>query len=121
MAGIVFLKTNELARVVEFYRDEVGMKTWLEQPDICILAHGNLLLGFHAQPEADTQGMFTFFFRTAAEVDVMYARLKSCATTVPKTNERYRIYHFFGKDPEGRAIEFQAFLHPVEAPGGEWG
>jgi hypothetical protein len=39
---------------------------------------------------------------------------------VPKTNERYRIYHFFGKDPEGRNIECQAFLHPVQPPGGVW-
>lgn len=120
MAGIVFLRTRELDRVVRFYRETVGMKTWLAQPDICILEHGNLLLGLHAQPEADTQGMFTFFYRTAAEVDAMYARLKSCAATVPKTNERYRIYHFFARDPEGRQIEFQAFLHPVAVPGDTW-
>jgi catechol 2,3-dioxygenase-like lactoylglutathione lyase family enzyme len=120
MAGIVFLKTKEFDRSVRFYRDEVGMKPWLEQPGICILRHGNLLLGFHAQPEADTQGMFTFFYRTRAEVDEMYRRLKGCATTEPKENQRYRIYHFFGKDPEGRNIECQAFLHDVEVPGDAW-
>ena len=25
-------------------------------------------------------------------------------------NEKYEIYHFFAKDPEGRAVEFQKFL-----------
>lgn len=120
MAGIVFLKTQHLERVTAFYREQVGMRLWLEQPEIRILAHGNLLLGFHAQPEADIQGMFTFFFRTAGEVDAMYERLREFATTAPKTNERYRIYHFFARDPEGRAVEFQAFLHPVEVPGGAW-
>jgi hypothetical protein len=29
-------------------------------------------------------------------------------------NDRYRIYHFFATDPEGRKLEFQAFLHCVE-------
>ena len=33
------------------------------------------------------------------------------------TNEQYQIYQFFAEDPEGRTLEFQAFLHPVEPIG----
>jgi len=43
----------------------------------------------------------------------MYAKFKDVATTEPRENTKYRIYNFFGRDPEGRAIEFQCFLHPL--------
>ncbi len=113
MAGIVFLRTREFEPVVAFYRERVGMTTWLEQPGIAILRHGNLLLGFNQQETVDTQGVFTFFYETRAEVDAMYERLADVALGPPRENEEYRIYHFYGRDPEGRSIEFQQFLHPV--------
>jgi hypothetical protein len=96
-----------------FYTETIGMSVWLEQPDVSILRHGNLLIGFHRQPQADLDGLITFFYETAAEVDEMYARLRDLATGEPKENPKYGIYHFFGVDPEGRKIEFQQFLHPV--------
>jgi len=113
VSGIVFLRTREFERVVAFYRERVGMTVWLEQPGIAILRHGNLLLGFHWQDDADTQGVFSFVYETAIEVDSMYQRLADVALGPPKENPRYRIYHFYAKDPEGRRIEFQQFLHPV--------
>jgi nitroreductase len=114
MAGIVFLKTCELDKTRRFYAEEVGMTLWLEQPGIAILKHGNMLIGLHEQPEPDLDGMLTFFYDTRQEVDDAFARLKDIATTEPKENPKYHIYHFFGKDPEGRNVEFQHFLHPVE-------
>lgn len=113
MAGIVFLRTREFVPVVAFYRERVGMTTWLEQPGIAILRHGNLLLGFNRQEEVDTQGVFTFFYETRAEVDAMHQRLADVALGSPRENAKYRIYHFYARDPEGRSIEFQQFLHPV--------
>jgi hypothetical protein len=113
LAGIVFLRTREFERVVAFYRGRVEMTVWLEQPGIAILRHGNLLLGFNRQETADTQGVFTFFYETRAEVDAMYERLADVALDRPKENAKYRIYHFYGRDPEGRSVEFQQFLHPV--------
>ncbi len=114
MAGIVFLKTKRLEEVRRFYVERVGMRVWLEQPGIAILQHGNLLVGFHQQDRPDLQGLLTFFYPGREQVDEVYARLEDTASSVPKVNERYRIYHFFGTDPEGRKTEFQAFLHPVE-------
>ncbi len=113
MAGIVFLRTAAFDKVREFYLTKVGMAVWLEQPDVSILRHGNLLVGFHRQPTHDLDGLLTFFYDTRAEVDEMYARLRDVATSEPKENPKYRIYHFFAADPEGRKIEFQQFLHPV--------
>jgi hypothetical protein len=113
MAGIIFLRTAEFGRVREFYLDRVGMTVWLEQPDIAILRHGNLLIGFHRQPVPDLDGLITIFYDTREEVDAIHRRLRDVATSEPGENPTYRIYHFFAQDPEGRKLEFQQFLHPV--------
>jgi catechol 2,3-dioxygenase-like lactoylglutathione lyase family enzyme len=118
MAGIIFLRTARFDDVRAFYTEEIGMTVWLEQPDIAILRHENLLIGFHRQPEADLDGLITFFYETRDEVDQVYVRLRDVALAEPRENPKYKIYHFFGVDPEGRKIEFQQFLHPVpEIPG----
>jgi nitroreductase len=44
----------------------------------------------------------------------MHAELADLAEGEPKRNDRYDIYHFYARDPEGRSIEFQAFEHPLE-------
>jgi hypothetical protein len=113
MAGIVFLRTTRLDELRRFYLEKVGMSIWLEQPDICILKHGNLLVGFHQQPEADLAGLLTFFEPGRDYVDRMHDVFRDTASGPPKENPKYRIYHFFACDPEGRTLEFQAFLHPV--------
>lgn len=113
MAGIIFFTTRDLATIKDFYLNEVGAKAWLSQPNIEILAHGNFIFGFHLQNSVSKDVMLTFFYRTNDEVDVMYQRLKNVATSPPKVSTKYNIYHFFAKDPEGRNIEFQHFLHKV--------
>lgn len=111
--GIVFLRTTQFERMRSFYLDRVGMTVWLEQPDIAILRHGNMLIGFHRQSSADLDGLLTFVVESRQEVDAMHEALSDIATTKPRENTEYRIYNFFGEDPEGRKIEFQVFLHPV--------
>lgn len=111
--GIVFLRTAQFEAVKSFYLDRVGMTVWIEQPDISILRFSNLLIGFCDHPEGEIEGVLTFFYDTREEVDAMYAKLSDIATAEPKENTKYRIYNFFGTDPEGRTIEFQCFLHPL--------
>ena len=115
MAGIVFLRTADLAGIVRFYTEEVGMEPWLSQPRIEILRHGNLLVGFQEQADAlpDTDALLTFFYPARALVDRMHDRLEALATGPPRENATYRIYNFFARDPAGRRIEFQCFLHPL--------
>ncbi|MBE0431821.1 MAG: VOC family protein, partial [Dehalococcoidia bacterium] len=102
MAGIIFLKTKDLQRIREFYTGTVGMTVWLEQPDITILRHENLLIGFQQHGTSDTAGVLTFFYPGKSDVDVMYWKLRDAAEGPPRTNERYRIYNFFARDPDGR-------------------
>jgi len=113
MSGLVFLRCKDLKVCREFYINTIGMKPWLEQPGISILRHGNLLVGFQESPEPQDSCLLTFFYDTNEEVDVMYDKLKNKALAPPRINEKFKIYNFFAKDPEGRDIEFQNFLHPV--------
>lgn len=117
LAGIVFFKTTMLQEIVEFYVSDIGMYVWLEQADYVILSHGNLLLGFCHRESPDVEGMVTFFYPTQEDVDAMYEMLSHIATSQPMENEKYQIYQFFAQDPEGRALEFQTFLHPIEPIG----
>lgn len=113
MSGIVFLKTNARKKVKDFYINEVGMELWLEWADCIVLKHGNMLLGFCDRAELDTQGCYTFLYDTKEEVDALHEKFKDIATSEPKENSKYEIYNFFTKDPEGRTVEFQAFLRPT--------
>lgn len=114
MSGIVFFRTTRLMEIISFYVNEIGMRIWLEQEDCTILSHGNLLLGFCERESPDLEGMITFFYPEKFDVDEMYELLQDIATSEPSTNEKYQIYQFFAEDPEGRALEFQAFLHHTE-------
>ena len=114
--GIVFLRTAQFEAVTSFYSDRVGMDIWLEQPDIRILRHGNLLVGLHRQATADLDALLTFVYDSRTDVDAMYTKLLDIATSEPEENTTYRIYNFFGRDPEGRKIEFQCFLHQLQEP-----
>jgi len=117
LAGIVFFRTTMLQEIVEFYVSDIGMHVWLEQDDCIILSHGNLLLGFCHRETPEVDGMITFFYPAKEDVDAMYGMLSQIATSQPALNEKYQIYQFFAQDPEGRALEFQAFLHPIEPIG----
>jgi hypothetical protein len=116
MAGIVFLSTRDMGSISDFYIERIGMEKWMEQEDCIILKHGNLLLGFCQRDRADTCGIITFFFETEREVDEYYRIFRDCAESPPKLNDKYNIYHFFCRDPEGRRVEFQKFNDRVISP-----
>ncbi|MGM0404857.1 MAG: nitroreductase family protein [Thermoplasmatota archaeon] len=114
MSGIHFMKTEDLERVKDFYTTKIGMEKWVDQGQCMILKHGNMLLGFCEADEPDTDGVITFFYETKKQVNEMYDVFEDIAETKPKENETYNIYNFFAEDVEGRTIEFQTFLHPLD-------
>lgn len=113
MAGIVFFATEDEDRVVDFYRDRVGAKVWLEQDGCTILRHGEFTFGFCERDHTEDCGILTFYYDDRQGVDEQYEALAERATEPPSENEQYDIYHFFVDDPEGRTVEFQTFLHPL--------
>lgn len=114
MSGILFLNTQDLDGIRKFYQAKIGMLLWLDQGGCFILKHGNLMLGFCSGEEIPFGGLITFFYETREEVDEIYRKLKPDADGSPKVNEKYKIYHFYAQDPEGRRLEFQSFMHPLE-------
>ncbi len=115
MSGILFLRTQNLDRLKEFYSKRIGADIWLEQADCAILRHGNFLFGFCDRDETQSDAMLTFFYETREEVDRIYSDLKDIATTEPIYNEKYDIYQFFATDPDGRMVEIQQFNRHVAA------
>lgn len=114
MSGIVFFRTKNRASVVEFYIEMVGAEVWLEQPDCTILDHGGFRFGFCQRDEIDDCGIITFLYENRAAVDDMHDAVGDAAIDEPHENEKYDIYQFFAKDPDGRMAEFQTFLNDIE-------
>ncbi len=113
-SGLVFFKTTMLEELKDFYIQPIGCDLWLDQGTCAILRYGNLLVGFCQSQEADLDTLITFFYEKKEDVDELYDELEASARSAPKENTKYRIYHFYAQDPEGRSIEFQSFLHPIE-------
>ena len=113
MSGIVFYKTKNLDKLESFYTEKIGMDLWLNQDSCLIFKKGNILLGFCESDEVDKSSVITFFFDSKAEVDEAYKELGSSSDSEPVENNDYMIYHFYSRDPEGRRLEFQTFLHPL--------
>lgn len=111
MNGIVFFKTNQLARLKKFYIEMVGCSIWMDQGDCIIFSHGEFLFGFCQRDTIDTGGIITFFYNEKKQVDLFYEKFKEFADGKPRDNAKYPIYHFFSDDPEGRMLEFQYFYN----------
>jgi hypothetical protein len=112
--GIVFLNTAKLEEIKTFYINRIGCEIWLDQGSCAILKYGNLLIGFCQSQKPDLDSLVTLFYETKEDVDQLYQDFGSDSVAAPKENSKYRIYHFYARDPEGRSIEFQSFLHPIK-------
>ena len=97
------------------------MDHWLAQEGIEILRHENMLIGFQEKDEADTDALLTFYYPHRSDVDRAYAEFEDAALHPPRERPQFRIYNFFARDPEGRMIEFQTFLHELPAGPQPWG
>jgi len=113
--GIVFMKSEMPGELKSFYMEKVGAELWLDQGPCQIYKFGNMLFGFCNGQPPSMDGVITFFYPTRKEVDKMYEKLYDIATTSVKMNNKFNIYHFYARDPEGRSIEFQFFNHSLKA------
>ncbi len=114
VGGITFFRTRMLQTLKDFYQNRMRMDIWLDQGGCIIFRRSNLLLGFCEKEEITTGDMITLFYPKREDVDRVYDDFKDIATCEPKENSPYNIYQFFAVDPEGRDLEFQAFLHPID-------
>jgi predicted enzyme related to lactoylglutathione lyase len=112
---IQFLPTPDLATTARFYEDVIGLELIVDQGTCRIyrVSHGGFI-GFcqnpHALPNHD--GLILTF--VLDDVDGTHTRLSDLGLETdgpPRENPRYRIYHFFARDPNGYRLEVQRFLH----------
>jgi hypothetical protein len=108
-SGIVFFRTHILDELSEFYTENLEAKLWLDQGGCRIFDFEGFFFGFCNREQQDLEGLLTFVYPSREEVDRVYEKVKDSADSSPKDTEAYRIYHFFGTDPEGRKFEVQYF------------
>lgn len=113
---ITFVPVADLARSVDFYEQVLLLRPVLDQGGIKIFAvAGGGFIGLCESDgplAADDRLILTF---VTDEVDAWHTRLESQGVATdgaPRENERYQIYHFFARDPDGYRLEIQRFLHP---------
>jgi hypothetical protein len=109
MKGITFLPTTNLALTNAFYHGVLDLEPALDQGGCVIYRVGQAYWGFcqSEEPLADPERVVLTL--VCDEVDDWYTLLQDAP---PRENERYRIYHFYAKDPNGYRFEVQKFLHP---------
>ncbi len=116
---ITFLPTDKLTDMEHFYADIVGLKKVLEQADCMIfkVTH-SAYIGFCSR-SVDSPPDRIILTLVTDEVDQLYADLLAKGAVCeaePVQNEKYRIYHFFIKDPSGYLVEVQQFLDGFDEP-----
>lgn len=115
-AQIVFVPVADLAASAAFYETVLLFPLVVDQGRVRIYrAAGGAFLGICQSDgplAADDRLIITF---VADDVDGWHTRLAAQGVPTdgaPRENERYQIYHFFARDPDGYRVEIQRFLHP---------
>lgn len=111
---ITFLGTDNLKETHNFYHNILGLEV-LKDQKVCKIYKitDQSSIGFceHIEPTVKEKSPIITFL--CDSVDDTYKALKDKTLTIneaPKINEKFNIYHFFIKDPNGYTLEFQKFL-----------
>jgi catechol 2,3-dioxygenase-like lactoylglutathione lyase family enzyme len=116
---IVFLYTQDLEATSVFYSQVLGLHLVRDQGNCRIFRsnHG-AYLGFCTHLEAARPEGIILTLVTQ-DVDGWAASLRARGIILeqpPLHNEKYRIHHFFLRDPNGYRIEIQRFDEPLDSP-----
>ncbi|MBT3369182.1 MAG: VOC family protein [Rhodospirillaceae bacterium] len=114
---VTFLYTADLTRSAAFYGETLGLPLALDQGacqifrtsrdgfiGVCQCAEGT-----NVRPD----GIIVTL--VSADVDGWYERLTAQGVTIeapPSENEKFNIYQFFLRDPDGYQLEIQRFQDP---------
>ena len=111
---ITFFGTNNLKVTSEFYQNILGLTLYKDQK-ICLIFNitEQSKIGFCEHIPIIHDERSPIITLVTEEVDEVYSKLvkKGLEISVePKLNQKFNIYHFFLKDPNGYTIEVQRFL-----------
>ena len=111
---VTFISVSDLERSGRFYEDDLALPLVLDQGSCRIYrVAGTGFLGICAGAPAPEGIIVTL---VTEEVEEWYEHLTARGVETeapPKENERYRIVHFFARDPDGYRVEVQRFLDPA--------
>jgi catechol 2,3-dioxygenase-like lactoylglutathione lyase family enzyme len=114
---ITFLHSNNLDRTRHFYSEILGLNCVRDQRTCLIFkATKTAYLGFCEHIEQIQAGRRIILTLITEDVDLWHKRLQDKNVEMmgaPKANPKYKIYHFFLKDPDGYTIEIQKFDDPL--------
>lgn len=115
---ITFLHAQDLDKTKAFYTQTLGLHLVRDQGTCLIFGVNNkAFLGFstHIDPVPAERNIILTL--VCEDVDAWYEALKSKDCDIlepPKYNQKFQIYPFFLKDPDGYWIEIQKFDQPLE-------
>ena len=114
---IIFLTVSDLEASSKFYGEIFGFRMARDQGS-CRIYHlnGNSFIGILVgiPPKEPTGSALCW---VTDDVDDCYEKARSHGLDImfpPRLNEKYQIYHFYLKDPDGLIIEVQRFEEPLE-------
>ncbi len=111
---ITFLGTKDLDKTSDFYQNILGLTVYKDQ-GVCLIFNINpqSKIGFCTHmPIAHNEKSPILTF-VSEEVDEIYNKLIRKGAEIkekPTLNQKFHIYHFFLKDPNGYTLEIQKFL-----------
>ncbi len=115
---ITFLHAENLDETKTFYTETLGLPLVRDQGTCLIFGvNQDAFLGFCSHIEKMPVGRNIILTLVTDDVDQWYELLKTKNLDhlePPQSNQKFQIYHFFLKDPDGYWIEIQRFDHPLE-------
>jgi len=111
---ITFLGTKDLQRTSQFYQDVLGLTVYKDQ-EVCLIFNitTQSKIGFCKHISVIHDEKSPILTLVTEQVDEIYKKISESGIDIPekpKTNQKFNIYHFFFKDPNGYTIEIQEFL-----------
>lgn len=118
---IVFYPVRDLAATRDFYARDLGLALARDQGACLIFrAPGGGHVGFCLHEEGALPSHDNLILTLVTpDVDGAYRHLRRVGVETdhaPRRNERFGIYHFFARDPDGYRVEIQRFDRPL-SPG----
>jgi catechol 2,3-dioxygenase-like lactoylglutathione lyase family enzyme len=117
---VTFLHSEDLEETRVFYENVLGLSLVLDQ-GLCLIFRttADAYLGFcqHLQGAEFLSGVIVTL--VTDEVETWYGYLEQQGLLIdkpPEYNEKFNIFHFFLRDPNGYLIEIQRFLSPEWPP-----